>query len=234
MLDALCVWPRPGTSFPLAKLCKLSLGPMICLSKLDPVVYLSLSLKPRSKQFPWQGVPAWGWVPLRVTGDAKRRWRLPLCVVEVVYEEKHTTARPGRANCAISLAWLGFGGITLFKGRETTTCVLHPCPLLELRKAMQRDGCFCCRAMRSPIANPTAWDGLRSQSIQKKLKLQCCESSFRKEKRRNGSRRIFIIPSSSFSVWTCAKHIWPKRGEMWFPQDETSNGYKQFLRRPAL
>lgn len=50
---------------------------------------------------------------------------LPLCVVEVVYEEKHMTGSQGRANCAIGLAWQAFGGMTLYQGREIMTSVLH-------------------------------------------------------------------------------------------------------------
>lgn len=87
------------------KLYKLSLGPMIYLSRLDPVVYLSLSLKfPEAKQFLWQGLLAWRWVALEITRHARRRWRLLSCVVEVVYEEKHI--QPAKAEPNVQSAWL--------------------------------------------------------------------------------------------------------------------------------
>lgn len=58
-------------------------------------------------------------------------------------------------------------------------------------------------------------------------------SGSRKE-RMGAGENLSYLPPPFFFAWTRAKHIWAKRGEMWFPQDETLNGYKQFLRRPAL
>lgn len=50
-----------------------------------------------------------------------------------LYMRRNTTGSQGRANCAISLALLAFGGMTLYQGTETMTSVLHQSYLKEER-----------------------------------------------------------------------------------------------------
>lgn len=124
------MWPCHSASFSLAKLCKLSLVPwFICPDQVLWFIWPSHS-NPEAKLFPRQGLPAQGWVTLKVTENAKRRWRLPLCVAEVLQKEKCMTASQVRANCAITLAWLGCGGMTLYQGRRHAHHFV-PCFVLE-------------------------------------------------------------------------------------------------------
>lgn len=123
------------------------------------------------------------------------------------------TASQGRANCAISLAWLAFGGMTLYQGRATMTSVLHPV-LSWRRKAMRHTGLFCCRAMSSPTADPTTSDDPRSQSTQRAEVVMLWMSSQEAEKREWEQENIYRTFLLLFCLDLCQAHLAEERGNV--------------------
>lgn len=156
------MWACASTSFPVTKLCNLSLGPMIYLSKLDPVAYLSLFLRPRSQAVSMTRTPCMRMGSFKGHRGCQQKVETsPGCCWSCIWGETHDR-QPRQSQLCNQLSLTSLWWHDTVSGYRNHAFCIVPCPILK-KKGYVTCWAFLLQSQEKPHSLP--YDLERSENL---------------------------------------------------------------------